>query len=496
MSKVDLGDYEGVLREVGAIADRIGVSTYAVGGFVRDLLLNRRSTEIDFVTLGDTPGTESGIAVAEAVGKELGRCSVDVYPSFGTAAVRFSDKQRYPVELLEFVAARKESYRSDSRKPEVTRATLEEDQLRRDFTINAMAVSLTAGSFGTLLDPFDGRGDLDRRILRTPREPEQTFEDDPLRMIRAVRFAAELDFGIDAAALHAMHAKADRVGILSQERITDELQKIMLSDVPSVGFKLLHATGILDHFLEELSALQGVETVGGQAHKDNFFHTLQVVDNLVAMTSDRAATDTLWLRWAALLHDIAKPRCKRFQSGGWTFHGHEDRGARMIPGLFRKLKLPRDERMKYVQKLVRLHHRPVSLVDEAVTDSAVRRLLFDAGDDIEDLMTLVRADITSKNPGRVRRYLRAFDEVDQKMIEVEEKDRVRNFQPPVDGLEIMETLGLSPGKAVGILKDAIREAILEGRVENDHDAAFAYLMEIKDEVLASSSSPGEDRGVR
>ncbi len=483
---IDVGAYEPLLLRLGAIAEHVGVEAYVVGGFVRDLLLGRDSDEIDFVTVGAAGEADSGIRVAEAVGKSLGDCSVDVYPKFGTAAVRFADPERFPVRLLEFVAARKESYRSDSRKPNVQPGTLDEDLLRRDFTINSLALPIGEGGVGALLDPFDGIADLGRRLLRTPRPPEQTFEDDPLRMIRAVRFASELDFGIDTAALEAMHKKADRVSILSQERITDELQRIMQADEPSTGFKLLHATGILDHFFPELSALQGVETVGGQAHKDNFFHTLQVVDNLVDLTSERPASETLWLRWAALLHDIAKPQCKRFQRGaGWTFHGHEDRGARMVPGLFRRLKLPRDDRMKYVQKLVRLHHRPVALVDEAVTDSAVRRLLFDAGDDVEDLMTLVRADITSRNPRRVRRYLRAFDLVDAKMIEVEEKDRIRNFQPPVDGLEIMEKLHLAPGKEVGLLKEAIREAILDGRIANDHDAAFAYLMEIKDHILSA-----------
>ena len=490
MTTPALGPYEPLLREIGRVAEREGIEVLAIGGFVRDLLLDRPPLEIDFVTVG----RDSGITLARALGDEFGRCSVDVYPKFGTAAVRFKDHERFPVQLLEFVAARRESYRSESRKPDVHEGTIADDQLRRDFTINAMAIALSLDDFGKLVDPFDGLGDLERRILRTPRPAVETFEDDPLRMIRAVRFAAELGFGIDADALRAMHAKADRVTILSQERITDELQKMMCSDNPSTGFKLLHATGILDHFFPELCALQGVETVGGQAHKDNFFHTLQVLDNLVEMTVDRDADDTLWLRWAALLHDIAKPRCKRFQRGsGWTFHGHEDRGARMIPKLFKRLRLPGDERMRYVQKLVRLHHRPVSLVDESVTDSAVRRLLFDAGDDIDDLMTLVRADITSKNPRRVRRYLKAFDLVDEKMIEVEEKDRLRNFQPPVDGKEIMDVLGLEPGKSVGLLKEAIREAILDGRVENDHDAAFAYLMEIKDDVLAGVASSAKAR---
>jgi poly(A) polymerase len=480
---VNLGRYEGLLRRVAEVCAELSLPAYAVGGFVRDIQLGRAISEIDFVTLGP----ENGIRMASAVGRAVGAKSVDVYPRFGTASVRLKQPWADRVELLEFVAARKESYRSDSRRPAVDAGTLEEDLLRRDFTVNAMAIRVDGDDFGQLLDLFDGVGDLERKLLRTPRPPEQTFEDDPLRMIRAARFATELNFGIDQHALRAMHEKADRVSILSQERITDELQRIMLCSIPSTGYKLLHATGILEVFFPELTALQGVETVGGQAHKDNFFHTLQVLDNLVEMTGHRAAEDTLWLRWAALLHDIAKPRCKRFVPGvGWTFHGHEDRGARMIPGLFRRLKLPLDERMHYVRKLVQFHHRPVALVDESVTDSAVRRLLFDAGDDVDDLMTLVRADITSKNEKRVKRYLKAFDLVEDKMAEVEEKDRLRHFQPPVDGIEIMEKLGIPPGKAVGLLKDAIREAILDGTIENSHDAAFALLMEIKDEVLTSA----------
>lgn len=478
-TKLDLGPFATLLRRVGAIAGEQAVPTYAVGGFVRDLLLERPISEVDFVTVG----AGSGERMAEAVGAALGARSVDVYPKFGTAAVSLPANTEAAAHL-EFVAARRESYRTDSRKPDVEAATLEEDLARRDFTINAMAIRVDPADFGRLLDLFDGIGDLDRKLLRTPKEPEKTFEDDPLRMIRAVRFATQLGFGIDPAAVRAMHFKSARLSILSQERITDELQKIMRCDVPSIGFKLLHATGMLDNFFPELSALQGVETVGRQAHKDNFFHTLQVLDNLVELTADRPGEDTLWLRWAALLHDIAKPRCKRYHPGaGWTFHGHEDRGSRMIPKLFRRLKLPLDERMFYVQKLVKLHHRPVALVDESVTDSAVRRLLFDAGDDVEDLMSLVRADITSKNERRVRRYLRAFDLVEAKMAEVEEKDRLRNFQPPVDGIEIMETLGLEPGKAVGRIKEAIREAILDGRIENTHDAAVAYMMEVKDGII-------------
>jgi poly(A) polymerase len=463
-----------VLRRVGEVSVAEGIDVYAVGGSVRDLLLGRAITDIDFVTVG----SESGIRLARAVAARLGGRTVHVYPNFGTAAVRL------PGMMLEFVAARRESYRPASRKPEVEDGTLEDDQLRRDFTINAMAIHIAPDRFGGLIDPFDGRRDLEERIVRTPLDPARTFDDDPLRMVRAARFAAQLGFQIHPETLAGMSACAQRVRIVSQERITDELQKIMCSPVPSVGLALLETTGVLAHFFPELVELKGVEAVDGHRHKDNFYHTLEVLDNVVSMTADRPCEETLWLRWAALLHDIAKPLTKRYVQGtGWTFHGHEDRGARMVPRLFQRLRLPGDDRLRYVEKLVRLHHRPVALVDEVVTDSAVRRLLFDAGDDIDDLMTLVRADITSKNPRRVRRYLRAFDRVDEKMVEVEEKDRLRNFQPPVDGIEIMRVLGVGEGIAVGIIKEAIREAILEGRIPNEHDAAFEFMMQIKDEAI-------------
>ncbi len=467
------------LRQVGAVAAAEGIEAYAVGGAVRDLLLGRPFTDIDFVTVG----AGSGIALAQAVARAAGVRTAHVYPNFGTAAVRLPGEAGL---TLEFVAARRESYRSDSRKPLVEEATLEEDQLRRDFTINALGLRLDAGRFGELVDPFGGVADLERRTLRTPLPPEQTFEDDPLRMIRAARFAAQLGFALDPATAAALRTCAARVQILSQERITDELQKIIGAPAPSVGFLLLEEGGLLAHLLPELAALKGVEEVRGHRHKDNFLHTLQVVDNVAAAAPDGEASR--WLRWAALFHDIAKPQTKRFVKGsGWTFHGHEDRGAQQLPRLFRKLRLPTDERMEHARELVRLHHRPVALVDDEVTDSAVRRLLFEAGDRIDDLMLLVRADITSKNPARVRRYLAAFDRVEAKMREVEEKDRLRHFQPPVDGLEIMETLGLGPGPAVGRLKEAVREAILEGEIPNDHAAAFAYLMQIKDGVLAGLS---------
>ncbi len=468
------------------MAAQEGIEAYAVGGFVRDLFLRRQTTDLDFVCIGQ----DSGVKLAEAVSEAMGGQTAHMYPNFGTAAIRIPvDPVDESFVVLEFVGARKESYRRDSRKPIVEAGTLEEDQQRRDFTINAMGIHLSADRFGEVIDPFDGRADLNAGVLRTPLDPRKTFEDDPLRMIRAARFASQLGFTIDPHTFAGMEAKAGRVKILTQERITEELQKIMRSATPSVGFAHLFVTGILHHLFPELVALSGVEEVNGHRHKDNFYHTLQVVDNLVDLTRDRPADETLWLRWSALLHDIAKPRTKRFSRGsGWTFHGHEDRGGRMVPKIFRKLKLPLDDRMRYVQKMVKLHHRPVALVDDQVTDSAVRRLLFEAGNDIEDLMTLVRADITSKNPRRVRRYLKAFDLVDEKLLEVEEKDRLRNFQPPVDGKEIMEVLNLKPGRVVGTLKKAVREAILEGEIPNEHEAAFAYLMSIKDEILARESA--------
>jgi poly(A) polymerase len=347
-----------------------------------------------------------------------------------------------------------------------------------------MAIYLAPDRFGTLLDPFDGRRDLARETIDTPLDPEETFEDDPLRMIRAARFATQLEFRVSDRVFEAMGKKAERVEILSQERITEELHKILEADTPSIGFKMLEAAGVLEHFMPELQRLKGVDVVNGRDHKDNFYHTLEVLDNVAERTSDRPGEETRWLRWAALLHDIAKPHTKRFDSEqGWTFHGHEDKGARMIPDLFRKWRLPTDARMDYVQKLVRLHLRPIALADEDVTDSAVRRLLYEAGDDIDDLMTLVRADVTSNNPRRRRRYQRAFDRVEEKMRVVEEKDRLRNFEPPVDGYEIMETLGIDEGVAVGIAKTWIREAILDGEIPNEHDAAYDYLLEIKDEAL-------------
>ena len=478
--------YTSILRTIGQVAEQEGIEAYAVGGMVRDVLLGRSTTDLDFVTVG--PGT--GIALAEAVGEELGGHTAHVYPTFGTAAIRIPAAEALPeghpddALVLEFVAARKESYRSHSRKPEVEAGTLEEDQYRRDFTVNAMAIHLTPGRFGDLIDPFDGRRDLERRTIDTPLDPEETFEDDPLRMIRAARFATQLEFRVSDRVFDAMGVKAARVEILSQERITEELHKILEADTPSIGFKILEASGVLAHFMPEIQRLKGIDEVNGRDHKDNFYHTLEVLDNVAERTADRPGEETRWLRWAALLHDIAKPETKRFDpEDGWTFHGHEDVGARMIPDLFRQWRLPTDERMDYVQKLVRLHLRPIALADEKVTDSAVRRLLYEAGDDIDDLMTLVRSDVTSGNPARRRRYLNAFDRVEEKMRIVEEKDRLRNFEPPVDGYEIMETLDIEEGVAVGIAKTWIREAILDGEIANEHDAAYDYLMTIKDEAL-------------
>jgi poly(A) polymerase len=478
--------YEPILRTIGHVAEREEIEAYAVGGMVRDVLLGRSTADLDFVTVGP----DTGIQLAEAVAEELGGRTAHVYPKFGTAAIRIPDDEMLPDDHpgdaleLEFVAARTESYRSHSRKPEVEAGTLEDDQYRRDFTVNAMAIHLAPDRFGDLIDPFDGRRDLARQTIDTPLDPEETFADDPLRMIRAARFATQLEFRVSDRVFDAMGTTAERVEILSQERITEELHKILEADTPSIGFKILEASGVLAHFMPEIQNLKGVDVVDGRDHKDNFYHTLEVLDNVAERTADRPGRETRWLRWAALLHDVAKPHTKRFDpEDGWTFHGHEDKGARMIPELFRKWRLPTDDRMDYVQTLVRLHLRPIALVDDDVTDSAVRRLLYEAGDAIDDLMTLVRSDVTSDNPHRRRRYLRAFDKVEEKMRRVEEKDRLRNFEPPVDGYEIMETLGIEEGVAVGIAKTWIREAILDGEIPNEHDAAFDYLMDIKDEAL-------------
>ncbi len=454
-----------VFKVAGALAEERGVKAFAIGGFVRDLLLKRPCKDIDIVVEG------SGIELAEACAKKLKAGKVTVFKRFGTAMFRHGDFE------IEFVGTRKESYRSESRKPIVEDGTIEDDQKRRDFTINALALSLNPSNFGELVDPFNGVIDLDACLLRTPLDPDVTYSDDPLRMLRAIRFATQLRFSIEPDSLDAIRRNAERLQIISMERVSDELNKIMLAKRPSIGFKLLMQTNLLPYILPELLKLKGVERVNGIGHKDNFFHTLEVVDN-VAQVSDK-----LWLRWAALLHDIAKPQTKRFFQGqGWTFHGHEDKGARMVPGIFQRLKLPLDHKMKYVQKLVVLHLRPIALTKEEITDSAIRRLLFDAGDDIDDLMILCKADITSKNETKVKRYLKNYEVVQKKLVEVEEKDKVRNFQPPISGELIMETFGLRPSAPVGIIKNKIKEAILDGVITNEYDEAFAYMLKLGNDL--------------
>jgi len=440
-------------------SDKLGVESYVVGGFVRDILLQRPSKDIDIMSVG------KGIDLARSIGDRLGMKDVVVYQNFGTALVKHEGYE------IEFVGARKESYRSDSRKPVVEDGTLNDDLSRRDFTINALAVCLNGASYGQLIDLFGGLQDLEKKIIRTPLDPDVTYSDDPLRMLRAIRFSAQLDFTIDERSLTAITRNAERIKIVSRERIIDEINKIVLSPVPSKGFKLLFHTGLLKIIFPEMTALHGVDVVNGKGHKDNFFHTLQVLDNLCAQSGD------LWLRWAAILHDIAKPPTKRFEPGhGWTFHGHEDLGAKMVPGIFKRLSLPLNEKMKYVQKLVRLHLRPIALTKENITDSAIRRLIFDAGDDLEDLMKLCNADITSKNPVKVKRYMENFRLVQQKIAEVEERDRIRNFQPPVTGELIMEVFGIGPCKAIGDIKTAVKDAILDGVIENDPDQAYRFML--------------------
>ena len=453
-----------IFQIVSETAAEQGVRAFVIGGYVRDCFLGRPSKDIDIVVEG------SGIAIAEAVAQKV-RTNVSVFRNFGTAMLRYKGIE------VEFVGARKESYNRDSRKPIVEDGTLEDDQLRRDFTINAMAFSLQKEDFGALVDPFGGIRDLAAGIIRTPLDPDTTYSDDPLRMVRAVRFATklstdQLEFRRVQESIDSIRRNLHRMEILSKERIVEELNKILLSPVPSKGFIELDRSGLLELIFPELSALQGIETVNGRGHKDVFYHTLEVLDNVARKS------DNLWLRWAALLHDIGKPRTKRWDAAhGWMFHNHNLVGMKMIPNIFAKMKMPKNEKMKYVQKMVDLHMRPIAIVDDIVTDSAVRRLLFEAGDDIDDLMTLCEADITSKNEMKKRRLLENFSLVRKKLIDLEERDRIRNFQPPVDGIEIMETFGLGPTATVGQLKSSIKDAILEGIIPNEHDAALAFVKE-------------------
>ncbi len=450
-----------IFHLVGDVADALGQDTYVVGGFVRDKLLGRHSNDLDFVTIG------SGIDVAKAVAAKIGnkKSTLAVFKTYGTAQVKTRGME------LEFVGARKESYSKDSRNPVVENGTLDDDQKRRDFTINAMAISVNASSFGTLLDPFNGIDDLQAKIIRTPLDPDVTFSDDPLRMMRAVRFATQLNFKIYPDTLEAIKRNCNRIKIITKERIADELMKIVKSKQPSIGFFLLKECGLLPLIFPELDALSGTDVVNGRGHKDNFKHTMQVLDS-VALKSDN-----VWLRWAAIFHDIGKPATKKWDNAaGWTFHNHNFIGEKMVPRIFTKMRLPLNEHMKYVKKLVGLHMRPIALVEDVVTDSAVRRLLFDAGDDIDDLMTLCNADITSKNQEKVKRFHDNFELVKQKLVAIEEKDKIRNFQPPIDGLEIMKTFNLPPSAAVGKIKDAIKDAILDGKITNTYEQAYTFML--------------------
>lgn len=453
-----------VFKTIAHVAARQNLEVYIVGGYVRDIMLNRTNKDIDFVVIG------SGIAFAEAVAAEL-KTYATYFKNFGTAHIRYQDID------LEFVGARKESYQRNSRKPIVEEGTLADDQNRRDFTINAMALRMDEARFGELVDPFNGVADLQQKIIRTPLDPDITYSDDPLRMMRAIRFASQLGFTIEQQSYDAIVRNRERLSIISQERIMDEFNKIMLCPRPSYGLDLLFKTGLLELFFPELVKLHGVEFINGKGHKDNFYHTLQVVDNICRNTGD------LWLRWAALLHDIAKPPTKRFvPEEGWTFHGHEDLGARMVPGIFKRLKLPLDSKMKYVQNLVRLHLRPIALTNGSVTDSAVRRLIVEAGNDLDDLMVLCEADITTKNKAKEERYLQKFQHVRQFIKEVEERDQLKNWQPPITGEVIMRTFGIGQSKEVGVIKGQIREQILDGKIKNEYAEAFDLMLKLGEEI--------------
>ena len=449
-----------IFETISNVGNEIGQDAFVIGGYVRDQLLNRETKDIDIVAIG------SGIDFAKKTAKKLKSSPIKVFKSFGTAMIIVDDIE------VQFVGARKESYRSNSRNPKIETGTFEEDQKRRDFTINALAISLNSKDYGQLIDPFNGLNDLKNKILKTPLDPNLTFSDDPLRMMRAIRFSSQLDFKIEKETLNAISKNADRIKIVAQERITEELNKIILSKRPSSGFKLLEETGLLKIIFPEFQLLKGIENINGKSHKDNFYHTLKVLDNILPFSKGN-----LWLRWAALLHDIAKPNTKRFNSTqGWTFHGHEDKGARMVPSIFRKLKLPLDNKMKYVQKLVLLHLRPISLTNESITDSALRRLLFEAGDELEDLMTLCKSDITSKNKEKKIKYLNRFENVKEKLRDLEDRDKIKNWQPPIDGKEIMDTFNIKPCKEVGILKESIKNAILDGIIKNSYKDAKEYML--------------------
>ena len=460
-----------IFKTISEIADELNYPTYVIGGWVRDSLINRKKTktDIDFLCIG------SGIKLAKNVAERLGsKANYTVFKNFGTAMINFKE------ETYEFVGARKESYRANSRKPIVENGTLQDDQNRRDFTINALAIQLNKSDFGELIDPFSGKKDLENKIIRTPLSPDITYSDDPLRMMRAIRFATQLSFEIEKESIDSIKRNTERLNIVSTERIIDEFNKIMLCSKPSIGINLLHKTGLLQQFLPEVCNLEGVDVKNGHAHKDNFDHTLKVLDNI------SENSDNLWLRWAALLHDIAKPKTKKYyKKQGWTFHGHEFFGAKMVPNIFRNLKLPLNEKMRYVKKLVLLHLRPIVLAQDIVTDSAVRRLLFDAGNDIDDLMILCDADITSKNPKKVAKYLSNFQLVRKKLKEVEEKDHVRNWQPPINGDEIMTFFGIKAGKEIGIIKNAIKEAILDGEIKNEKKEAMQFMIKKGAEISLS-----------